>query len=277
MRLNKKKRINKLLFISIAGLLLLLSFFNFYNRRTEKNKHVTRETPFSEPSKSKEFRPYNESLQKNKKLSKKEERSKKPDPKKSFEQNPSNISIINTTNLNHTNNLGDLETSKPKADNVSQEIRKYWDYEGPSFLRSFNKIKDKALLTAEEKTNYKEMLSNVKVIRSASSVLVKEPEEPNLDLLRKKDRMLSVLFLKEALQSEENPSYGEVLDSIVDILMTNNFSDKQTMELRRSLAQDKLILMGALLNEHPELAKEVHQSVRDGVLHRIYSLALTLN
>lgn len=181
--------------------------------------------------------------------------------------------------------LDELNTSGKNKDSLNEktnsqdkdefpEMREYWNHRGPPFLKTFVELKNKALFTAEEKKDYKETISSLKIIEASATLLIKEPLEHKLNPLRKKDRMLSVLFLKRALNEVNNPAEDKVTESIVDILMTNNLSNRQTMALRKSLAQDKYVLMKALYDKDPKLAKEVHQSVTDGVLDRIYNFAI---
>lgn len=121
-------------------------------------------------------------------------------------------------------------------------------------FKEYKDISAKILWSFEEREFTEELYSNASILEA-----MKSPFSENWP---QNQRMMSVLFLKDALKYKNNPEHQKVLSTFADLLQTDFVSAGKTSEERRSLAADQVELFGYLYEYEREFAEKLMADVQ---------------
>lgn len=144
-------------------------------------------------------------------------------------------------------------------------------------LAIFHYFYRKALLTEDERKNYRELLSDREFIERAglSLLYADERDDRNYDKVR---RMMNVDVLRQAAAWDDNPSRDFVLSTIEASIIEDCFHPDLEKDLLASLSTNKLELLSSLLDVAPHrtsrLIQDAQGSDMASLLSHLYSLAL---
>jgi hypothetical protein len=103
------------------------------------------------------------------------------------------------------------------------------------------------LLDEHGKASYRAFLSDPAMLEKVKDDLL-FPEEVRETLVGNTKRLIEIDYLHDALAWSENPNREEIVDTIADVILADNFRDELGMDMRISLAGNKRELY-ALLHE----------------------------
>lgn len=120
-------------------------------------------------------------------------------------------------------------------------------------LRDGDRLREKVLMSQDEKGELHELLSDPEVIKHASGILLGDsPME--LTPGNQERRMDAVVLLADALRWTENPIRGEVLAACKNVILSDNYHQIEDEGARKSVAADRFELFLALDSIMPQEA-----------------------
>lgn len=114
-------------------------------------------------------------------------------------------------------------------------------------LAQFRFLQRKVLLKREERELLREIYQDPELLKAAKRDLLAEGEK-SFSEDRQFQRLYRVEYLGMSLDWNDNPSRQSFLNVIKELIVAKNISDAQELELRRSLAGDKVELFMILLH-----------------------------
>jgi hypothetical protein len=139
-------------------------------------------------------------------------------------------------------------------------------------LAQFRFLQRKVLLSPEEKETLRAIYKDPEMLEAAKLDLLAEGEK-TLSEDRQFQRLYRVEYLGMALEWTDNPNRTSVLDSIKELILAKNIHRDQELELRRSLAGDKVEMFMILLNSERAMAEALLEEVRGSELEKLLSYA----
>jgi hypothetical protein len=118
---------------------------------------------------------------------------------------------------------------------------------------------NRPLLDAPSRLQYQKLLSDPEMLAHVQEDLL-YPEEKKETRVGDLKRLIDIDYLRDALDWSENPMRDTVLSHVSDILLTDNFPEDMGMDMRVSLAGNKMELYELLYDNAPERADTVVQA-----------------
>lgn len=112
-------------------------------------------------------------------------------------------------------------------------------------LRQFLSLREKALRSETEKSALQGLYENREFIQSTKELL-KSNDASFFTREREKERFASITFLKSALSGTHDESRERVISAVEEIIETENIAPDLALEIKRSLAGDKIELFQIL-------------------------------
>ncbi|WP_234065049.1 hypothetical protein [Myxococcus stipitatus] len=139
-------------------------------------------------------------------------------------------------------------------------------------LEDYKFFEAKVLRTPAETETFQAMLSSPERLDRAFTRLTSSGETAYSSEVEL-ERMYQVDYLEQALRWKENPERERVLDLAEKVILADNLTPSLPIELRRSLAGDKLELFGVLQSVAPERALRTTERARGTRLERLLAFA----
>lgn len=134
-----------------------------------------------------------------------------------------------------------------------------------SRLDNFKSLKQKAIMTREERIDWERLLSNPDLINDAENTLLTIKPEA-LTRETQKERFHTLSYLEKALEWSNNPSKQEVIDVVEKVILTPLSGD---LAVRKNFVGDKMELYAMLLVTAPEKASSILANSRGTSLENI--------
>jgi len=139
-------------------------------------------------------------------------------------------------------------------------------------LADYKFFEQKVLRTQAETQVFQSMLTSAERLSRAFQSLA-SPGETEFSKEAELARMYQVDYLEQALRWKENPTQEKVLEVAERIILADNLSPGLPIELRRSLAGDKLELFKVLQEIAPDRAQSIVERARGQRVEKILALA----
>jgi hypothetical protein len=114
----------------------------------------------------------------------------------------------------------------------------------------------KAVLLGEEKLELNQLLSEPANIDLALDRLL-EAAPNSLSQKEQDERIATVRFLTDALRYKNNPASDKVVSACRDIILSGNHRGSESLQVKKSMAGDKVKLYLAMSNFAPDAAKKL--------------------
>lgn len=121
-------------------------------------------------------------------------------------------------------------------------------------LATFLDFKNRPLLDPAARAEYERFLSNEEVIRSARAGLL-DSGDPDYSLAESITREMNADFFETAMKWKNNPLREQLIDTIKEIVLNDNFNEGQSEFAQKSLAQSKINLFRILYETNAEHAR----------------------
>lgn len=132
----------------------------------------------------------------------------------------------------------------------------------------FRVLEVKALRTDEENAELKALYVNAELIESAKNILLAE-EEQGQSIEVQNRRLLMVEYFGGAMSVLVGENKEKIVQTVVELIKTDNFSVKESDWLKKSLAGDKIELLTLLKTYAPEKLEELlkdYENIQTGKL-----------
>jgi len=144
--------------------------------------------------------------------------------------------------------------------------------EGHPDVAEFRAIEHKVLRSTAEKKQRQEMLSDITRIRHARDRLLATREGP-LTREDELERLYRVEYLAATIEDPHNPALSEAFAAIKDVILAESNVDGIPLDLRRSLAGDRMELYMALLHDAPDQAAAIAAQAKGTALEPLIRYA----
>lgn len=128
-------------------------------------------------------------------------------------------------------------------------------------LAQFRLLQRKALMKPEERERLQEIYQDSELLAVAKRFLLAEGEK-TFSEDRQFQRLYRVEYVGMALEWQDNPNRNTLLSETKDLILAKNIHNDQELELRRSLAGDKVELFMILLHSDRAGAESLLEQVK---------------
>ncbi|MBI3534706.1 MAG: hypothetical protein HY072_04390 [Deltaproteobacteria bacterium] len=140
-----------------------------------------------------------------------------------------------------------------------------------SFVDRFTSLQEKLLKKSSDLLEYNALLSNRDQLTSVAQYLSVPPSEFAYN--EQTYRLKLIDYLIESAKWQDNPAQSFAIDEINKLILTENITEDLPIEIRKSVAQDKVELFSALMKIDIETAKSVKNKALGTDIAQIISYA----
>jgi hypothetical protein len=122
-----------------------------------------------------------------------------------------------------------------------------------------NKVRDlshKPIRTREEQEMWNEILSSPESLLRAETRIL-SPRKHLAPQVDQRERMDAVLILMRALEWKQNPNMDRVIETAGRVIRDTSFENEPSMDIKRSLAGDRIELYVTLKEQFPAEAERI--------------------
>ena len=141
-------------------------------------------------------------------------------------------------------------------------------------LAQFRLLQRKVLLKPEERESLQAIYRDPELLAAAKRALLAEGETVFSED-RQFQRLYRVEYVGMALEWQENPARDAVLREAKELILAKNIHNDQELELRRSLAGDKVELFMILLHNDRAGAEALLEQAKGTDLQKLLQYATT--
>lgn len=142
-------------------------------------------------------------------------------------------------------------------------------------IQDLLKLSRKTLKSKEETESYQNALKDKEKIDLAYNIIQTIPSitSNNDFLINQKMRMDAVLFLTRAIEWLDNPETKYIKESIARLILDDSMSKTQNLNLRKSMAADRIELFANLKSVDREAAIEIQNKASEKTTKKIIQFA----
>ena len=140
----------------------------------------------------------------------------------------------------------------------------------PDKSEYFQKLNSKAILTSEEKIELEKILSDPDFIQKNRLILANTGNSDDT-------RFMALDYFEKAIAWERNPSRWQIIKSLKEIMLLDNFSDIEDLESRKSYAGDKMEIYAILKQYAPDELEIIKILPEDNRIRKVLAYAHNLN